>query len=77
MTAELTPRQAAVLAFMRAFFAENDHLPGGPDISRRFGFTSPNAGADYIAALRRKGYIERNTVGKYRFTRQPACTTNT
>lgn len=73
MTSALTPKQAEVLAFMREFFAENDQLPGGPDIARHFGFRSPNAGADYVIALAKKGCIERNAVGKYRFTRSTAC----
>lgn len=73
MTTELTAKQSDVLAFMRGFFAENDHLPGGPDIARHFGFRSPNAGAEYISALERKGYVERNAVGRYRFTRSTEC----
>lgn len=74
MSAALTPKQADVLAFMREFFAENDQLPAGPEIARHFGFRSPNAGFEYLVALEKKGCIERNAVGRYRFTRSTPCT---
>jgi len=73
MTVELTAKQAEVLAFMRGFFAENDQLPPSRAIRERFGWVSDNAAADFVAALARKGHIERNAVGRYRFTRSTAC----
>lgn len=73
MSAALTPKQADVLAFMREFFAENDQLPAGPEIARHFGFRSTNASFEYLVALEKKGCIERNTVGRYRFTRSTPC----
>lgn len=74
MTTNLTTRQAAVLAFMVAFQAENDNMPTLPVIARHFGYASPNAANDHVQALVRAGKLERlqGQVG-YRFTRSTAC----
>ena len=66
---DLTTRQREVLAYMRSFWAENDQLPPMHAIAEHFGFRSGNAAHDYLNALERKGFIERNAVGKYRFVR--------
>lgn len=73
MTSELTSKQAEVLAFMRAFFALNDQLPPANVIRQHFGWTSDNAAASYQAVLAKRGYIEHNAVGKYRFSRGPVA----
>ncbi|CAA2106061.1 hypothetical protein [Variovorax paradoxus] len=73
MSAGLTLKQAEVLAFMREFFAENDQLPPAASLRTRFGWASDNAAATYLITLAKKGYIEHNAVGKYRFTRNTAC----
>jgi SOS-response transcriptional repressor LexA len=65
----LTPRQQEVLAFMREFFADNDQLPTLLAIARRFGWKSVNAAVVMTAILERKGFIEKNVLGKYRFSR--------
>jgi SOS-response transcriptional repressor LexA len=65
----LTHRQAEIVAFMRAFYAENDQLPPLHAIKTHFGWSSDNGAHQHLEALARKGCIERNAVGKYRFTR--------
>lgn len=74
MTAKLTAKQAAVLAFMIEFQAENDNMPTMPVIARHFGYASPNAANEHIQALVRAGWLERlqGQVG-YRFTRSTPC----
>ena len=67
---DLTARQAMVLAFMRDFFAENDQLPTAAAMRKRFGWASDNAAASYLQTLAKKGVIEHNAVGRYRFARQ-------
>ena len=76
MSFDLTPKQAEVLAFMREFFALNDQLPPASALRTRFGWASDNAAATYLAALAKKGHIEHNAVGKYRFARRNACESN-
>ena len=73
MKTELTPKQAEVLGFMREFFTENDQLPPARVMRERFGWASDNAAADFVAALMRKGRLERNAIGRYRFTRSTEC----
>jgi repressor LexA len=62
-TASLTPRQAAVLDFIRA-----NTLPASPtsrEIAAAFGWSSPNAATVHLVALEKKGLIRR-TPGKAR-----------
>lgn len=66
----LTTRQQQVLGFMLQFLADNDQLPPMHVISSRFGFSSPNAAHEHVKALERKGFIERNAVGNFRFVRE-------
>lgn len=65
----LAPRQQQVLGFMLKFLAENDQLPPMSAIAKHFGFKSSNAAQEHMFALQRKGFIERNAVGNYRFVR--------
>lgn len=58
-----------VLAYMRAFFADNDQLPPIAVISSHFGWVGASAAAWHVSALRRFGYVESNAVGKLRFKR--------
>ena len=69
MAIALTARQQEVLAFMRSFLAKNDQLPSMQAIADHFGFKSPNSAQDYANALCRKGCIERNALGNWRFVR--------
>lgn len=63
----LTDRQAQVLLFMWEFYEANDQLPPCMFICAHFGWKSPNAVQTHVEALESKGWIERNTVGKYKF----------
>lgn len=63
----LTDRQQQTLDFMWGFYLENDMLPPCRVTADHFGF-APNAIRDTVKVLVRKSYIEKNTVGKYRFT---------
>lgn len=70
MKVQLTRHQARVLAFMHQYFRENDQLPGTAALRDQFGWKSENSVVLIREVLDRKGYIEKNAVGKYRFTRQ-------
>ena len=57
----LTDRQRAVLDFIRATIASDDCPPTIREVARHFGFASPRAASDHVAALERKGYLARQT----------------
>jgi repressor LexA len=59
MNAELTPRQAEILAFIRETVQEKGYPPSIWEINHRFGFTSPGSARDHLQALERKGYLTR------------------
>lgn len=61
-----------VLAYCREFFADNDQLPTQACIAQRFGVTD-QTGCDYLHRLARDGHIERNAIGRWRFTRRPGA----
>lgn len=65
----LTNKQREVLAYLYDFFNENDQLPPVRLICERFRYLSQNTATDHLKALQRKGHIEKNAVGKYRFVR--------
>lgn len=69
VTTNLTNCQREVLHFMRCFLLENDQLPPMHTIAEHFGHRSPNSAQNHLNALERKGFIERNAVGKFRFVR--------
>lgn len=52
-----TPRQAAVLEFIRSCIGEGHPPPTYREIAEHFGFRSANAAADHVRALRRKGLL--------------------
>lgn len=64
----LTEKQTAGLSFCGKFFAANDQLPTSQAMADHFGWSSTNAAFEMMEALCRKGYLERNTLGKFRFT---------
>jgi SOS-response transcriptional repressor LexA len=68
-TKPLTKVQMQVLNFMHLYFHENDQLPPPDALQEYFGWKSPNAVTCAREALERKGWIERNAAGKYRFAR--------
>ncbi|MEJ5148976.1 hypothetical protein [Comamonas sp. MYb396] len=73
---DLTNRQREVLDYMRCFLLENDQLPPMHAIAEHFGHRSPNSAQNHLNALERKGFIERNAVGKYRFVRDRVLAAN-
>jgi SOS-response transcriptional repressor LexA len=64
----MTQRQHCVLAFLRSFYEANDQLPPMHVVSAHFGWGSANSAQEHVEALARRGLLERNTVGKWRFT---------
>ena len=64
----ITDKQLKVLAYMQAFFARNDQLPTMHALCDKFKWTSLNSAFEHCAALERRGLIERNAVGKFKFT---------
>ena len=68
MKDQLSLRQNDVLFFMRQFFLENDQLPPVQSIADFLG-CKPNNAFQIQQILERKGHIEKNIVGKYRFAR--------
>lgn len=70
MKERLTNKQLAVYCFMQDFFRENDMLPTGDIVSKHLGATSSNTGWVHYRNLAKKGYIELNAAGKYRFKRE-------
>lgn len=58
-----------LVAFLRGFLADNDNFPNAPTIAHRFGWASINAAYERMLKLERRGVIERNAVGGWRFKR--------
>ena len=54
---DLTKRQREVLKFIQVTHARAGNSPTLREIARHFGFKSPKAAADHVAALRRKGVL--------------------
>lgn len=69
-TVQMSDMQARVWSYMRNFLQDNDQLPPAEQVARHFGWASRNAADTHIQALLRKGFLERNAVGKLRFSRQ-------
>lgn len=55
-----TPQQAAILEFIGAFRERTGSSPSQREIQERFGFASRHAVPKHLAALERKGLIERS-----------------
>ncbi len=58
MIPALTPKQAAVMTFIRDFHAQEDRLPSTRDIQAFFGFASQTGALCHLRSLCRKGYLE-------------------
>jgi repressor LexA len=56
---DLTGRQQEIFDFLVEFVQDRGYPPSIRDITRQFGFRSPKAAADHLAALERKGFIQR------------------
>lgn len=54
-----TPRQQAILDYLVECHRRDGVLPTVREIAGHFGFASVNAAHDHLAALERKGYVER------------------
>ena len=67
---ELTDTELSTLVFMRDFFRENDQLPTQEVLRVFIGTKSKRTPIAHLDRLEAKGYIERNAVNKWRFTRQ-------
>jgi len=61
MTKGLTDRQKEVFDFICDTMRKEVRPPTVREIADHFGFRSPKAASDHLAALERKGYIARNT----------------
>jgi len=66
VNAELTKRQAEILAFIRGQVAQEHISPTVREIASAFGFRSPKAVTDHLKALERKGYIRSRQPGRSR-----------
>lgn len=58
-TAALTPRQAEILAFLRAFRTAHGYPPTYREIGDHFGVRSPNGVRNVLRALEAKGVVTR------------------
>lgn len=68
-----SPTALQVLAYLRRFFADNDQLPPLSAIAAEFGWASDQSAHEHIRALARFGFVEHNTVGRWRFARAPGA----
>jgi repressor LexA len=59
MNAELTTPQQLVLDFIEERSADGEAPPTYREICKRFGYKSPKAASDHVAALERKGLVTR------------------
>lgn len=64
----LTQRQRSILAFCDRFLTQNDQLPTQQALVDHFGWASTNAAYEAFLSLERRGLLERNALGKLRFT---------
>lgn len=56
----ITEKQTAVLQFIIGHQEETGYAPSVREIARHFGFRSPKAATDHLAALERKGWLARS-----------------
>ena len=56
--ANLTARQAEILAFIKSSIEDQGLPPTRAEIAQKLGFKSPNAAEEHVKALARKGAIE-------------------
>ncbi len=54
---KLTPRQQEVFDLLVAFIKKHGYPPTARELSELIGVASPNAAAEHLRALRRKGFI--------------------
>nr|WP_319566261.1 hypothetical protein [uncultured Rhodoferax sp.] len=63
----LSTRQSEAFTYLMQFFSANDQIPPIATVAAHMGVYS-NQAHEIFTALEKKGWIERNAVGKYRFT---------
>lgn len=66
--ADLTPIQIEMLDYMREYLQENDQLPPVVAVADRFEM-NPNGAQWHLAEMARKGALEKNAAGRWRFAR--------
>jgi len=66
---QLTHVQGKVMEFMWRFYEENDQLPTMAAIAGNFGWGSANNADQHCRYLHSKGALEKNVLGKYKFSR--------
>jgi SOS-response transcriptional repressor LexA len=72
MKERLTNKQLSIFCFMQEFFKDNDQLPSAMLIAQHVGATTQESGWHHRRTLAKKGYIEKNAAGGYRFKRGAA-----
>ena len=55
---KLTKRQSEIFNFIKKEIESNGYPPTRSEISRTFGFKSPNAAEDHLKALKKKGVLD-------------------
>lgn len=68
MMKPLTANQAILINYLWAFFNDNDQIPPCQTIARDFGWSSPNAAQEKLDSLCGRGLLEKNRIGKWKFT---------
>lgn len=53
----LTKKQSRILNFIKNYFIDEQSMPTLQDISNNFGWSSANAAAVHISALKKKGFL--------------------
>lgn len=59
-TVSATPQQIAILEFIRSYRERTGSLPSQREIQEHFGFASRNSVPKHLAALEKKGLLERS-----------------
>ena len=70
MKQRLTNKQLSVYCFSQDYFKENDQIPTADAVTIHIGAKDRTAGYHHLRQLERKGYLERNAAGWFRFTRE-------
>ncbi|MDD3777209.1 MAG: transcriptional repressor LexA [Actinomycetota bacterium] len=61
---KLTPKQEKVLEIISQFIAQKGYPPTVRELAQRLGLASPRAVSDHLAALQKKGYIEKTSLAR-------------
>ena len=59
----LTKNQAKVYEYIRNCIVNKRYSPSKTEISKEFGYRSPNSAGQFINILKRKGWVLRNGEG--------------